>query len=308
MSKRLGVEQQVLHAYVAFQNLARGRSINEIADELDLSRFAVSRMVKRARDLGLVEVSVHIDEPIDIELSGMLAERFGLRTALVVHTPVSVDTARAAVAAIAARYLSENIVEDDVLGISPGRTLVAASRLVKRLPWVDLVQLTGVGAERLEDGVEAVTNLGRVAGGATYALYAPFLTPSASQLVAQHPALQQAIRRFSYVTKAVLTIGGWPDESLLAKQLRQFGELESIRAQGVVGEFGAVLLDADGRGVPALEDRLIGIDEDSLRAVPVKVAVGGGAGKAAAVLAVLRSGLCDIMITDVHAARAALEA
>lgn len=96
------------------------------------------------------------------------------------------------------------------------------------------------------------------------------------------------------------------DASLLADQLAQLGERDALMARGVVAELGAVLLDRQGRVVHALDDRLVGITADHLRQVPVKVAVGGGAGKTQAVLAVLRSGLCDVIVTDAHSARAAL--
>ncbi len=307
MSKKLGVEQQMMHAYVALQILGAGRSINDLADELDLTRFTVSRMVKRAREDGLIEVRATIDVPVDVDLSGRLAERFGLRSALVVRTAVpDGPQVVAAIARTTAQYLSENVEEDDVLGMAPGRTLVAASRLIESMPHCDVVQLTGVGTARTEDGGEAVTNVGRVAGGGTYPLYAPLLAEGAAHELAGHPAVRQTLKRIAHVTKAVLTIGGWPDGSLLAQQLGQLGELDALLDQGVIGELGAVLLDAEGHAVPALEQRLIGVDEEQIRRVPTSIAVGGGAAKHVAVLATLRSGLCDVIITDVGSAEHAL--
>ena len=122
-----------------------------------------------------------------------------------------------------------------------------------------------------------------------------------------HPAVQQTLRRIEHLTKAVLTIGGWPHSSLLAHQLRQLGELDELMARGVIGEFGSVLIDSDGRDVPALAGRLIGITVEQIRQVPLVVGVGGGAQKLQALCAVLRSGLCDVIITDAQSARAVLE-
>lgn len=309
MSSTLGVEQQVLHAYVALENLGRGRPLNELAEELNVSRFTVSRMVRRARELGLVEVTAHVDGPVDVELSARLVERFGLRSAFAVQTATDDGgSVRDAIARLAARYLKENVEEDEVLGLGPGRTLIATSRLLPRLPWVDVVQLTGIGEPRVEDGLEAIANAARVAGGAIYPLYAPFIASESAALAVQHPSVQKVMRRFAFVTKAVMTIGGWPDASLLANQLAQLGERDALMEKGVVAEIGAVLLDPRGRVVHALDDRLVGITAEHLRQVPTKVAVGGGAGKTQAVLAVLRSGLCDVIVTDARSARAALEA
>lgn len=309
MSTILGVEQQVLHAYVALENLGAGRSINDLADELGISRFTVSRMVKRARSDGLIDVRATIESPVDVELSGRLAERFGLRSAFAVHTPGPDEAlARNVIARVTARYLEENAVDDDVLGLSPGRTLVAASRLVNRMPYVDVVQLTGVGTARTEDGAESVTNLGRVAGGGTYPLYAPIISEVPAHAITSHPAVQQTIRRFDHLTKAVMTIGGWPESSLLAELLQQLGMLDELMDRGIVGEIGGVLLDAEGREVPAPEGRMVGITSEQIRRTPLAVGVGGGPSKSQAVLATLRSGLCHVIITDADSARAALAA
>lgn len=310
MSTHIGIEKQILYAFVAKQILAHGRAINDVADELSLSRFAVSRMVRRARELGLVEVSVHLPDPVDIELSGALARRFGLRSAIVVQTSGATDAeARFPLASLAAQFLTDNIVDDDVVGISPGRTLVQASRLIERLPSSDVVQLTGVGTAKMEDGVEAILNLARATGGTAYPLYAPIVLPGeGASLLVQHPALRQAFAKFPHLTKAVVTIGGWPGASLLALQLDEMGAAQAALAAGVVAEIGVTLLDAHGRPVGELSDRLVGIPTAQLRDVPLVIAVGGGSGKTDAVLAVLRSGLAHVVITDDASARFALAA
>src|SRR5699024_5441892 len=68
MSTPLPIGQQVLYTYVALQNLAEGRALNDIADEIGRSRFATARMVRRARELGLVEVRAAVADPIDVSL------------------------------------------------------------------------------------------------------------------------------------------------------------------------------------------------------------------------------------------------
>ncbi|WP_079570454.1 sugar-binding transcriptional regulator [Krasilnikoviella flava] len=311
MSRPLPIDQQVLHTYVAMQNLAHGRAINDIAEEIGRSRFATARMVRRARELDLIEVRAKFPDPVDVDLSARLVQRYGLRSALVVAAPsTSMSEAREAIARITARYIADDLEEDDVVGIAPGRTLVLASRLVPELPSADIVQLTGVGAPRLEDGVEVISNMGRASGGATYPLYLPVLLmkdPKARMFL-QHPSIQRTLRRMDHLGKAYLTIGGWPGASLLAQQLTDLGERDAFEKKGVVAEIGTALLDRDGSSVSGLEERLVGISEESLRRVPTRVGIGGGAGKERAVIATLRSGICHVLITDVRCAQAALEA
>lgn len=311
MSTSLSIGQQVLYTYVALQNLAEGRALNDIAEEIGKSRFATARMVRRARELGLVEVKATVADPIDVSLSARLAKRYGLRSALVVATHSgNASESREAIARITARYLVEDIEEDEVIGFAPGRTLVRASRLITEVPSADIVQLTGEGASRLEDGAEMIANMGRASGGATYPLYAPMLLMNnpRAHLLLQHPAIQRTMRRMGHIGKAYLTIGGWPGDSLLAQQLGELDERERFEKMGVVGEIGTSLLDRDGSTVPGLEGRFIGIAEETLRTVPTRVGVGGGAEKEQAVVSALRSGLCHVLITDVRCAEAALQA
>lgn len=311
MSTSLSLDQHVLYTYVALQNLAEGRPINDIAEEIGKSRFTTARMVRRARELGLVTVTATVADPIDVSLSARLARRYGLRSALVVaaHSDQASES-REAIARITARYISDDIEEDDVIGFAPGRTLVLASRHITELPSADIVQLTGVGEPRLEDGVEVIANIGRASGGATYPLYAPVLLMNdpRAQLLLQHPSIQRTMRRMDHIGKAYLTIGGWPGESLLARQLGELGEREQFEKKGVVAEIGTSLLDGEGNTVPGLEGRFIGISEETLRTVPTCVGIGGGPGKEQAVVAALRSGICHVLITDVRCAEAALRA
>lgn len=305
----MSLDEQVLHVYVALQNLAHGRTVNDIADEIGRSRFATARMVRKARDLGLIEVRAAVADPIDVDLSTRLAQSYGLQSALVVATRSTGDAeVREAIAQVTARFIAESVEEDDMLGFAPGRTLVAASREFDELPSADVVQLTGIGWPRLEDGVEVISNAGRASGGATYPLYVPILIDAEARPILRHPMVQQAFDRFGRTSKAFLTIGGWPDSSLLSLILEENGERSAFEERGVVAEIGTSLLDLQGRSVPGLEERFIGIPEEQLRKVPLRVGIGGGQGKQQAVLATLRSGLLHVLITDVRSAELALEA
>lgn len=306
---QLPLDQQILHVHVAMQNLAHGRPLNEIAEEIGRSRFATARMVRRARELGLIEVRPTMPVPIDADLSARIARQFGLRSALVVATRSTDDAeVREALASVTARYLSETVEEDDVLGVAPGRTLARASREIDQLPSADVVQLTGIGWPRLEEGAEVVSAIGRAAGGATFPLYVPILIDPEAAPILHHPAITGTMRRFRHVRKAFLTVGGWPRSSLLAQILGENGERAGFEERGVVAEIGTTLLDIQGRTVSGLEGRFIGISEEELRAVPLRVAIGGGEWKQQAVLATLRSGLVNVLITDVRTAELALEA
>ena len=66
------------------------------------------------------------------------------------------------------------------------------------------------------------------------------------------------------------------------------------------------LLDADGNALDVLDGRMVGVSLDQLERIPTKLVVAGGAAKQRAVLAALRAGLVDILVTDAETARFAL--
>ena len=62
--------------------------------------------------------------------------------------------------------------------------------------------------------------------------------------------------------------------------------------------------DADGRFVDTtVNERVLGIGVDELRAIPRRVGFAGGSHKHGAIRAAVRGGWVNVLITDVHTAR-----
>lgn len=305
------IADAALQVYAALQHLQHARPTTDLAEELGVSRFAVGRMIKRARDEGLVEVVSRLPAPVDPDLSARLARHYGLESALVVASPTDSDEfLRPIVADVAAGLVAALIQEDDVVGLGPGRTIMAMSARISDVPTCDVVQLTGVATTEPESSLDAILQLRSVAKGRMFPLHAPFLTTDirSAQAIESQPAIAQALQRMDWLDMAVLTVGGWPHSSLLAEQVQENGELETLLADGVVAEIGTTLLAEDGRVVTSFDGRLIGLTTRQLAEIPKRVAIGGGPGKRKAVIAALRSGLVDMIVTDQGTAVAALSA
>ncbi|MFN3983670.1 MAG: helix-turn-helix domain-containing protein, partial [Caldilinea sp.] len=92
-----------------------GQNQQQIADRLETSRSSVSRMIKEARDLGIVEIRIHRPMNRAYALEQALIDRFGLSDAYVLlTTPEQRDEERlVGVGQLAASYL------DRVLGLLP---------------------------------------------------------------------------------------------------------------------------------------------------------------------------------------------
>jgi DNA-binding transcriptional regulator LsrR (DeoR family) len=84
-------------------------------------------------------------------------------------------------------------------------------------------------------------------------------------------------------------------------------ELEQMRNDGVVGDLMGYLLDENGVVLDIPQNRkVVALHPEELSDVETVVGVAGGAAKAAAILAALRGGYLDVIVTDSVAAEAIL--
>ena len=83
---------QSLSELVLISRIARayyldGHSRVEIADQLDISRFRVARMLETARSSGIVHIEIRSPGMVNAELSIDLQNAFGLKHAIVLAVP-----------------------------------------------------------------------------------------------------------------------------------------------------------------------------------------------------------------------------
>jgi deoxyribonucleoside regulator len=77
------------------------------------------------------------------------------------------------------------------------------------------------------------------------------------------------------------------------------GDLESIRTRGAVGDICGSYFSRDGSQVRLeMTGRTIAIGFEEMRAIPNRVGVSGGPGKALANIGAVRAGLLNVLITD----------
>ncbi len=98
-----------------------------IAKRFDLSRAKVSRLLKRARDEGIVEVRVLQHPAMNNELERALVERFKLDRALIAVDHSDPDTQRSAVASLVANYLNKTLSDGMIVAVGMGRNVGAVA-------------------------------------------------------------------------------------------------------------------------------------------------------------------------------------
>ncbi len=314
MTINSGPAQLVLTASVARRYYLDGRSKIEIAEEFALSRFKVARLLDDARSSGLVRIEIGHPGVIDVELSARLMDVLGLQHCVVTDTPDDHPASlREHLGSAAAELLTELVTPSDVLGLSWARSVSAMATALHRLAPVPVVQLTGaLSRPGVDDSsIELVREVARVAGGPAHFFYAPMAVSDAAtaRALRQQPEVARAFSLIGSVTKAVAGVGSWePEQSTLFDATGE-AERAELGRRGVCADVSGVLVDAAGTPVPAaLTERMIGITAAQMRAVPEVIAIAYGRAKTRAVLAAVRGGMVNSLVTHSTLAQALITA
>ena len=149
-----------------------------------------------------------------------------------------------------------------------------------------------------------------MSGGPAYFFYAPMAVPDAvtARALLQQPEVARAFSLIGSVTKAVVGVGAWEAEQSTLFDAAADAERIQLTRLGVCAEVSGVLLDAEGATIPTdLTERMIGITAAQMRAVPEVIGIVYGTTKARAVLAAVRGGLVDSLVTHSTLATALIE-
>jgi deoxyribonucleoside regulator len=294
-----------------------GRTQEQIAASLGISRSQVSRALKRAHDEGIVRITL---VPPSADFASLRAEmmgRFGLADCVIIpgeSMPLKMLAHNLGIAGAAA--VADRATDGAAIGVSWGATLSElAMALEARKPEprrITVIPLLGGQGQASRDlQVNGIAS--RVAsafGGVNVLLHAPSTvdTAEAKQMLMRDSAIRQVVEAWNRLDLAIVGIGAFePPSTLLAEGGFSENELSELKAAGAVGDMCMNFFDTRGRQVvTSLTDRLIGITFEQLLEVKCVVAVAGGVNKAAAVAGALRSRIIDVLVIDDTTARAVL--
>jgi DNA-binding transcriptional regulator LsrR (DeoR family) len=292
-------------------------SQQQIADILQISRSNISRMLKEAKQKGLVEIRIRKRIPRAIEMEREFARRFNLQRTMIVSGSDRDYLERLGDAGQqAAWYLEEMLRAGDVLAISWGTGVNAAVKALTPQPslGVEVVQMIGsVGTvDSVIDGPELARELATKLGGQYRYLHAPLFvdSPSTRDLFLKQSTIADTLERARNATTALVGIGtteSGASSFLRAGHLNE-EQLAELRAQGAVGEISGLHFDIEGRADDLdINRRVICLDLPDLKRIPRVVAVACGLAKRRSILGALRGGYVKALATDDITALALLE-
>jgi DNA-binding transcriptional regulator LsrR (DeoR family) len=283
-----------------------GETQNAIADRLGVTRPQVSRLLKRARAEGIVEIRIIDKTAVESPAADALRRSYGLDA---VHLAPTVagpeDLTRRMVGRLAAQVLRSKIRDGAIVGIGDGASVSAVADALDDAPSpisATVVPLAGgywsPGPER-----EPFRRIAEALGAQAHGLMAPGLVDDATtkHALEGHAGVRAVLDLWRRLDVALVGIGGraWGAASVGDEVA---SELERA---GAVGEILIAPFDIDGVFLcPALRERVLAFDARALGRVPVAIGVGAGESKVRPILGALRAGAIRTLVTDVATAEA----
>ncbi len=298
-----------LAAKVARAYFLDDQSKVHIANDLEISRFQVARLLTLARSAGLVRIEVVDPAGLNVELAEELRAALNLRNVVVV-SPAPGNTVKAIGSALA-RLLESLLRPGNTVGLTWSQALLAMAEQVEHLQPCTWIQLSGHLARAVSGSgnVELVRRVAEISHGEAFVLYAPLVVPDArtAQSLRLQPDIAAVLHQYKRLDVAVVSVGAWrAGGSLVFDSLSP--ELQALATDsGVIGEISGRLFGKDGNIIPnVIDDRVIGIDLDQLRAVPEIVATSFGTNRASQTIVAAREGLFTSLVADESLALAIL--
>lgn len=294
----------------AYLHFIEGLPQKEVAARIGLSTPTVSRLIRQARETGLVQITLKDPLAHYFELEKQIAEACGLREVVIprVEASASPSAARTAVAQQGADYLRQVVCDGDVIGLGWGRTVyemidVLDSSLQARVEWVALHgSLSNIPYDL--DTAAIVRMIARRSGSKHYMINVEGILNSCrtAQAVLQESTVRTVFRVHKRVTVSVVGIGALypePTSTLVTAGYLTEQDQSLCRQAGAVGDIVLRMLDESGNECHTpLAARTISISLDDYRRIPRKIVLASGLSKMQAIQAALKGGLVDVLIVD----------
>jgi deoxyribonucleoside regulator len=311
-------------AYLYYED---GNSQEAVAEMENCSRQTVGKALQKARERGIVRISVIPDMRTGYlrNLSRDVRVQLGLEDVILVAgrsineipSEETLDDVVIDITTAAAEYLDQLLTDSDILAISGGkrfmRSLVRYIKPSKMLPHLQVVATIGFVEPRTSYGDANLIafDLAEAYGANHLWFPCPAFFPDKEQMqnILKLPTLKEAhslMSRSSVVVTSLFT--PHTDKQLLGRGILSPEQLEVIESYGPVVDINHWVFDASGRCINDLLDSppyyLSGLDIPRLKnkiqqsSAKVILVVGGSARYVPAIRAALKAGIANILITD----------
>lgn len=292
-----------------------GATQSEIAEKIGISRSLVSKLLTKARDEGIVEIIIH-DEHIHQfrNLERKIERLYDLREVVCVES-VGKEASKKQLGEAASEYLHRVIRDGQIIGMSSGTTLNEVAKAINSVqlyPTATVVPLVGgMGNERVDiHSNSIVSKVGNALQSKYELLHVPVMvdTKEAREVLIRQPSIRSIFQLAEQSHIAIVGIGGRPEDSTMVKSYMGSDHLQITTDHEIVGDICYNFINKFGKPViNAWNDRVIAIELEKLKTIPLIIGVASGLEKVQAIKAALEGSLIHVLITDEATGNALIE-
>lgn len=282
-----------------------GMTQEEIGKKFQMSRQKVNRIVNSLVEEGVITIKINGYDESYVKLEQILEEKFSLKEVIITSVEDE-DNALDRLSKTAASYLERAINNDEIIGVSWGKTLsnTAASLSNAKKNNISVVQI--VGGTNLKDpsikADEITRVMARKLNGTPYLMYAPAVVKDEQfkEAMMNEQSIKNTFNIIKKCTMAIVGIGSiaTKSSSYMQSYLNE-EEIKKIEENKGVGDICLQAYTVDGEIIrEGISNRVIGISTEDLKKIPKVIGIAGGKDKTEAILGALRGGFIDVLITD----------
>lgn len=285
-------------------------TMDSIGRRLHVSRSTVSRMLKRAREQGLVEITLRPPPSRSSSLSRELADAYGVEAYIVPVSGLATEPERLTQVAVStARLIMQWMDSDMIMGVAWGTTTAAVAGQLEKKATLGgtIVQLNGAANTRTSGALYAESLLSQF-GISFDAEIQLFPVPAFFDFAETREAMwrERSIKRVLELQRqadiALFSVGALsgevPSHVYSAGYLEQ-DDFDLLEREGVVGDVCTVFLREDGTYSDlVLNERATGPTPDELQAIPRRLCAAAGDSKVLPIRAALRAGVATHLVVD----------
>ena len=304
----MAVEEKIL-TKIAYYYYKQELTQSEIAQRLHMSRQRVNRLLKKSRELGIVDINIKGYEEYLINLESEIEKKFSLKRVMVAQPQEDEDIfhslGRAGV------ELVMDLLEDNLtIGISWGRTIYNTVNYFpvlkgkyKNIKALQLVgSLNNLGDTRLTNDI--TKNFAEKIDAKAYYMFAPTFVSSkeTKDTLMQEESLKKLFSLFNYCDIILGSVGLMANSTSSLKEQQQFlnpRDYSELKEKGAVGNIYLNYFDKEGNKIDCdFNNRVMAIDIDSIKRSKNVVCITGGEDKHEAILAALKGKYIDTLVID----------
>jgi len=282
----------------------------EIAHKYGISRIKVGRLLKKAREEGIVDISVRYHPIFSSGLEQELINAFGIQRALIAVDDKDETEQRRQVGALVASFLSTSLKSNQSVAVGYGANISAIAAYTGNIAEKRCHFINSIGGVDLTDRTIntdfIAQNLATKFSATSETLYAPaYIERSETKcLIEQNHMVKDVIAHAQKADIAIVEIDNFDNHSQLVKAgLYSTKEVLDLQKEhGVICELaGYGLINSQGEVIESVvQDHTIGLSFDDLRKIPCVIGIASENTKAMAIMAALKSGLIHIIATTAH--------